>query len=350
MKTLKRAGFGVSIDAPGTGGDLRSTRPLERRKEMMKPLAITITGVVAVALGAAALLFTLSAIGGSVDDPAGASCQRPPHAVAVPHVVLDHREATVRFTCSGARLAGTLFLPLRRGPHPTVVWLHGSGEQPRLSYGALVASFVRDGIAVFSYDKRGVGESEGSCCPDEHGHFNLVTADAVGAVAALRSNPAVDKEQIGFVGASAAGWIAPRAAEESGHVAFLALASPGVLRHSIVAQFERYAGGSESDSARPSEGEIARAIASWKPSGFDPTPYLAKLDVPALWLFGGGDRNIPPIQSAAFLRSLKEKHSKDWTIVMFPGAGHGLFDTPPSDPQAASTAETWVRRHVRMHD
>jgi uncharacterized protein len=317
-------------------------------KDMKKPLGITVLGLVAVSLGAAALLFTVNSIGGSVDDPATASCRRPPTAVGVPRVVLEHREASVRFTCSEARLAGTLFLPLTRGPHPTVIWLHGSGEQPRLSYGPLVASFVRDGIAVFSYDKRGVGESEGSCCPDEHGHFNLVTADAVGAVAALRSDPAVDGEQIGFVGASAAGWIAPRAAEESGHVAFLALASPGVLRHSIVAQFERYAGGSESDSARPSEREIARAISSWKPSGFDPTPYLAKLDVPALWLFGGGDRNIPPVQSAAFLRSLKEQGSKDWTIVMFPGAGHGLFDAPASDPRATPTAEAWVRHHIHI--
>ena len=32
------------------------------------------------------------------------------------------------------------------------MWLHGSGARPRLSYGPLVASFVRDGIAFFSYD------------------------------------------------------------------------------------------------------------------------------------------------------------------------------------------------------
>jgi alpha-beta hydrolase superfamily lysophospholipase len=316
---------------------------------MKKPLLITTIAVVAVALGAAALLSTLSAIGGSVDDPATASCRRPPTTVDATRVVFDHREASVRFTCGGARLSGTLFLPLTRGPHPAVVWLHGSGEQPRISYGPLVASFVHDGIAFFSYDKRGVGESGGNCCPDEHGHFNLVTADAVGAVAALRSYRTVDGAQIGFVGASAAGWVAPRAAVESGHIAFLALASPGVLRHSIVAQFEQYAGGGESSSARPSEAEIARAIASWKPSGFDPTPYLEELDPPALWLFGGGDRNVPPVQSVALLRSLKAQRSKDWTIVTFPGAGHGLFDSDPSDPRAAPTAESWVRRHVHIH-
>ena len=307
----------------------------------MKTLLIAATAVIAIAAGAAVLLFALSAIGG-VDDPADAACAQPPTTTSRPRVVLDHREALVRFSCGGDRLAGTAYLPLAAGAHPAVVWVHGSGAQRRLWYGPLVESFLRDGIAFFSYDKRGVGESEGSCCPDEHGHFNLVTADAVGAVAALRASAFVDRAQVGFVGASAAGWIVPRAAEESGGVAFVAIASAGVLRHGIVARFEQETGGAEGTSPPPSGAEIA----SWNPTGFDPTPSLEHLDVPALWLFGGGDRNVPPVQSMALLHSLKRKYGKDWTIVAFPGAGHGLFDDPSTDPRAVPTAEAWVRRHV----
>ena len=133
-----------------------------------------------------------------------------------------------------------------------------------------------------------------------------------------------------------------------GQVAFVALASPGVLRHSIVARFEQYAGGSGSTSPRPAEDEIATTLASWKPSGFDPTPDLEKLDVPALWLFGGGDRNVPPVQSVALLRSIKQERGKDWTIVVFAGAGHGLFDAIPTDLRAGPTAEAWVRHHVHI--
>jgi alpha-beta hydrolase superfamily lysophospholipase len=313
---------------------------------MHKPLAITALLATTIALAAAALLLALGALGGA-EDPAVAPCRVAPTTLDRPHVVLDHRELGVRFTCNGAMLAGTLFLPLGRGQHPAVVWLHGSGDQPRLSYGPLVASFVQDGIAFFSYDKRGVGQSEGECCPDVTGHFNLVTADAVGAVSALRSSPEIDPRQIGYLGASAAGWVAPRAAESS-KAAFLAIASPGVLRHSLVAKFEHFTGGSESSEPRPSEAEIADEIASWEPSGFDPQPSLERLGIPALWLFGGADRNVPPVQSAGLLRSIKRERGKDWTIVVYPSAGHGLFDNPPTDPRAAPAAEAWVRRHVHV--
>ena len=305
---------------------------------MKKTLVITALLAAVIALAAAALLLALGALGGP-EDPAVAPCRRPPTTLSRPGVVLDHREVEVRFTCNGAQLAGTLFVPLGRGPHPTVVWLHGSGDQPRLSYGPLVASFVQDGIAFFSYDKRGAGESEGRCCPDVHGRFNLVTSDAVGAVEAARASPAVDDARVGFLGASAAGWIAPRATEQSGHVRFVAIASPGVLRHSIVARFEQEAG----DSGRSTDA-IAKEIPSWPRSGFDPAPSLERLDVPALWLFGGADRNVPAGTSAEALRRIEKRRGKDWTVVVFPGAGHGLFDDPPTDPRAAPLAEAWIRR------
>jgi dipeptidyl aminopeptidase/acylaminoacyl peptidase len=294
------------------------------------------------------IVLAVPSCGSSVSDPADAACADPPVSFGQATQAADHREVSVHLTCEGASLAGTIYLPLEKGRHPAVVWLHGSGEQPRLMYGPLVAAYIKDGIAFFTYDKRGVGESEGECCPDVDGHFNLVTADAVGAVKAARSYPGIDPAQVGFLGASAAGWVAPRAAETSGHVAFIAIASPGVLQHSIVAQFEEYTGGSDSDEPRPSEAEIAKKVASFDRSGFDPKPYLERLDVPVLWLFGGADRNVPPVQSVAALQSIKQERGKDWTIVVYPGAGHGLFDSPATDARAAPRAEEWVRQHVHL--
>jgi uncharacterized protein len=300
-----------------------------------------------IAILAAAALSVCSCSGNSSDDPADAACAQPPVHFGKPVPFSAHREVAVEFTCGGARLRGTIYLPEKTGKHPAVIWLHGSGEQPRLTYGPLISDYVDDGIAFFTYDKRGAGESEGDCCPDVYGHFNLVTADAVGAVKAATSYREIDPNHVGFLGASAAGWIAPRAAEKSRRIAFMALASAGVLQHSLVAKYEEFAGGSESDKPRPSEAEIAKKLASFDRSGFDPRPYLERLKVPALWLYGGADRNVPPVQSVAELRRIKRERKKDWTIAVFSGAGHGLFDTPPTDPDAAPTAERWVRQHVR---
>jgi len=301
-----------------------------------------------VVVSAGAIAVLVSAWSGSNDSSHQADCSNPSASFRKPSVAGDHREVVVHFTCAGAKQAGTIYLPLPTGRHPAIVCVHGAGEATRLSYGPLVEAFVHRGIAFFSYDKRGVGESEGDCCPGDKGDFELLTADAVGAVEAARSFAGIDPAQVGFTGASQAGWIAPQAAVNSRHVAFIALASPGVLRYSIVHEYERFTGGEESGRPRPSEEEIAKKLASVKPSGYDPAPALRKLKAPALWLFGGADRNVPPRQSAAALRQMKAKLHKNWTIIVYPGAGHGLFDAKPTDPRAVPAAATWVRQHVTL--
>src|SRR5207244_7070819 len=114
----------------------------------------------------------------------------------------------------------------------------------------------------------------------------------------------------------------------------IALASPGALRYSIVHEYERFTGGEESGRPRPSEEEIAKKLASVKPSGYDPAPALRKLKAPALWSFGGADRNVAPRQTAAALRQMKAKLRKNWTIIVYPGAGHGLLDSKLTNPSA----------------
>jgi cephalosporin-C deacetylase-like acetyl esterase len=101
-------------------------------------------------------------------------------------------------------------------------------------------------VGFFSYDKRGGGQSQGACCPGDDGHFNLLTADAVGAVNAVRASTDVDASQIGLVGTSQAGWIVPRAAVDSQQVAFVALASAAVLPYDQVKAYAELTGGDDS--------------------------------------------------------------------------------------------------------
>jgi alpha-beta hydrolase superfamily lysophospholipase len=135
----------------------------------------------------AAVVVALSACGSSVDDPESARCNTPHVAFGRKAVVADHVEIEVHFRCVGALLAGTLYLPKGTGPFPAVVYVHSSGETTRWNWHVpWVRTMVGAGIGFMSYDKRGVGESEGACCPGDESHFNLLAADADGAVNALR--------------------------------------------------------------------------------------------------------------------------------------------------------------------
>jgi len=106
----------------------------------------------------AVVFFVLRASVGlsSFSDPESARCSAPPVAFGPNRILSDHQAVTVHFTCESAILAGTLTLPRGTGPHPAVVWVHGAGASGRLTWSApLVRAFVRAGVAVLSYDKRG---------------------------------------------------------------------------------------------------------------------------------------------------------------------------------------------------
>jgi cephalosporin-C deacetylase-like acetyl esterase len=182
----------------------------------------------------AAAVVTLTGCGSSVSDPESARCNAPQVTFAHSVVLADHAEVEVHFRCVGAVLAGTLFLPKRAGPFPAVVYVHSSGEAARWRWDVpWVKTIVRAGIAFFSYDKRGVGESQGTCCPGDQNHFNLLAADADGAVNAVRMRPEIDPARVGFLGTSQAGWVTPLAVIRSqDRVAFTALADgPAVTTH-----------------------------------------------------------------------------------------------------------------------
>jgi uncharacterized protein len=295
------------------------------------------------ALLAASALCLAVGCGSSTSDPASARCGHPPTTYGKPMELQDHTEMAVRFRCVGASLNGTLYLPKGAGPHPALVWVHAAGPAERLGWGPFTRAFVQNGLAVFSFDKRGVGQSEGDCCPGDHGHFNLATADTVGAVAAIRSRPEIDPRRTGLFGASQAGWIAPRAAVDSGHVAFVVLAAPGVVTFDQEHRYEQLTGGAGSEKPFPSEREISDKLGS--PSGFDVRPYLRRMNVPALWLLAGRDQEIPLTASRAVLRRLAAA-GKDYTIKVYPRANHGLFDVPPTTPRALPDTLAWLRSHV----
>ena len=301
--------------------------------------------LVLVAASLVALVFLSRSTSHPFADPADARCNTPSVSFDSTVESPTHREFDVRFACAGAQIAGTLDVPPGRGPYPAVVWVHGAGESARLPYdGApLVQALVDSGIAVLSYDKRGVGESEGECCPGDYSQFNLLAADVDGAVAALRSRPEIDPAGIGLLGASQAGWVVPLAAVRSnGGVAFTALVDAPAVSTGEEDLYSQRTGEQGSLLRLASFVRTAGGLRIPGPAGFDPRSYLEQLETPGLWLYGGADRSQPTDEDVDVLNRLKAK-GKEFTLLVYPQADHGLLDVPPTDPRALPEVVRWIK-------
>jgi dienelactone hydrolase len=264
----------------------------------------------------------------------------------------DHRELDLRFTSDATSLGGTLFLPADGGRYPAVVWVHASGPQQRLHYGDMAKALVDARVALFSYDKRGVGESGGDCCPadDENAgeaEFTQQADDAIAALEAVRSQPQIDPAHVGYLGVSQAGWIVPIATAGSPDVAFDVVVSGATVTTGEEHLYSQLTGDTDLSGDPAQRQELSRQLAKHGPSGFDPKPYLAQVGVPGLWLFGSVDGSIPTVQSEAVLDELKAT-GKRFSYVVFDGAGHGLLDVrPPPPPEVIPTIVEWVTEQIR---
>ena len=177
------------------------------------------------------------------------------------------------FGSEGLRLAGTLYMPATRGPHPAVVWVHGSGPVTRWSAGSWPLFMVEQGFVVLAVDKRGVGASEGNYRLANGGRDNLPhmrrrALDVAAAVQSLAAHPDVDAERIGLIGASQAGWVIPMAAKLGG-VAFTITISGGATPIDVEGRFSELAGENTDGGSDLTIDEIYQQLRQYRPRGFD---------------------------------------------------------------------------------
>jgi pimeloyl-ACP methyl ester carboxylesterase len=160
-------------------------------------------------------------------------------AQATPTAEVPYKQEEVVFKNSTVTLGGTLTTPRSGGPFPVVVLISGSGQQNRDEeiYGfkpfALIADhFTRNGIAVLRYDDRGIGASTGDTANATSADF---TGDVAAAVSFLKTRTDINPKQIGLLGHSEGGIIAPMVATSSNDIAYLILfAGPGVPGKAIL--------------------------------------------------------------------------------------------------------------------
>jgi pimeloyl-ACP methyl ester carboxylesterase len=302
---------------------------------------------------------------------------KPPYPYNEEEVVFENKSA-------GVKLAGTLTLPRAGGPFAAVLLITGSGPQDRneMVFGhkpfmVLADHLTRSGLAVLRYDDRGIGKSTG-----EFGKANTedFAGDAVAGVEYLKTRKEINPKQIGLIGHSEGGIIAPIVAVRSPDVAFVVLlagtAMPGdqllYLQGNLLA---KAAGASdqaiadqralqeamfaivrqERDSVaaeRKLREHLGNSIAGLPEEQkkaalqqievqiktvnspwfryfltYDPVPMLKRVQCPVLALNGGRDLQVPPKENLEKIAAvLKESSNKDYKTVVFPGLNH-LFQT-----------------------
>jgi pimeloyl-ACP methyl ester carboxylesterase len=152
-----------------------------------------------------------------------------PNRPQEPKLPLPYTEEHISFINieAAVTLSGTLTLPASKGPFPVVILIAGSGpiDRDETVYGhkpflVLADYLTRQGIAVLRYDKRGCGKSTG--------HYDDATSqdfseDVLAGIAYIKSRKEVKLNQIGLIGHSEGGIIAPIVAAKSKDIAFVVL-------------------------------------------------------------------------------------------------------------------------------
>jgi dienelactone hydrolase len=287
--------------------------------------------------------------------------------------VNPHRNEEIVFNNGDVELHGTLTVPATAGPHPAVVLLQEAGPRSR-PFGIWPYLFARHGIAMLTFDKRGVGVSTGDW---QTASFSDLAGDALAAVRLLRSRSDIDAKHIGLWGNSNSGWLVPLAAVRSKDVAFLitrvgsslpptenilfeienqmreqgfseeeiskAVALRRQLQSAILtnkgwAEFIAAAKSARNERWFPSS-RVARYAAAqlppdelrlqaWRgPLAFDPIPYWEKVSCPVLAIYGELDKNTPTARNVPpLVAALKRGGNRDYTIIILPKTDHHFYE------------------------
>jgi len=292
------------------------------------------------------------------------------------------KEVIVKNDIAKIELAGTLTIPDKGGPFPTVILITGSGPQDRNEelmghkpFLVLADYLTRKGIAVLRCDDRGMGKSTGK--------FSTATTldfatDVSAAIDFLKTRKEIDTTRIGLAGHSEGGLIAPIVASERKDVAFIILlAGPGLTGEKILlmqsAIFNKNAGLNEkelsddnllrtkiynailknpdNDKAAIKVKDLIHSAKKKNPGGkgllqlddnqadlfiqqctttwfrtflvLDPVDYLSKVHCPLLALNGSLDVQVPAKENLeAIEKALIFGGNSGYSIEEIPGANH----------------------------
>ena len=300
----------------------------------------------------------------------------------------------------GISLAGTLTLPSKEGVFPAVILISGSGPQNRdeellghKPFLILSDFLTRNGIAVLRYDDRGTALSKGDFKTATSADF---TTDVESAIAYLKTRKEINTKNIGLIGHSEGGLIAPMVASKSKDVAFMVLlAGTGIQGNRLLLLQQKLIGkasGISDDDLQKNEltnrkvFDIVKKSSNLeklnldltnyikqtlidnpntgKPAGmsddefvnlqvkqianpwmqyfikYNPAPTLEKVKCPVLAINGEKDLQVPPKENLEAIKSaLSKGGNKKVTTKVLPNLNHLFQECKTGSPDEYATIE-----------
>ncbi|UCD08726.1 MAG: alpha/beta fold hydrolase [Dehalococcoidales bacterium] len=299
------------------------------------------------------------------------SCSREPAFVDKGSAVFGSETGFVQeviFKSGQFMLYGDLRLPSQDGKYPAIILVHGSGSATRngtVNFEPLIEIFLRNGFAVFSWDKPGSGESTG----EFEGGKTLTQRTEIlsDGIHCLTQHPNINSDNIGVWGVSQAGWVIPLALDHTDNIAFMiivggggedsieqmayqigqkVICDGGTLQQAELAEkywsqwtrateYTDYKEALENLFAIPGVKEYTGMSITpeerWQPWPKDSDFFINPIDnlegtkIPVLALYGKLDKNVDPLQGAnAYEKTLSETGNTNYRVEIIPGAGHVL--------------------------
>jgi alpha/beta superfamily hydrolase len=271
---------------------------------------------------------------------------------------MNYLTEEVTFTSAdGAVMAGLLTSPESSEPHAAFMMLHGSEPGVKDGFGQQVLAhyMISRGIALLTYDKRGVGDSQGLYRESANeANINLIASDAVAGTDYLSTRTEIDSTKIGLIGGSQAGWVIPVAVAASENVDFFVITSGPVLSFAQEDRYSSVTNDGDSSTTYDVE-ELDQTLREMKPGGVDPIPVLAQLTQPGLWLWGSVDKSVPAKVSAENLQTLIDSGRDNFSYKILPNGDHnlnesthGYFSEIPYSPRVLyfETLTEWLEQNV----
>lgn len=290
----------------------------------------------------------------------------------------DFKRTREEIPVAGAVLIGDLLEPAGQGVRPLVVMVHGSETEPSIGNNRAYM-LAAQGVTVFTYDKRGTGQSGGFYTQN----FELLADDAAAAMTHAQALTRGRVSRSGYWGQSQGGWVAPLAAtrskvdfvavgfglvatptaedrdqmlleagtlglsdKEEAQIRRLSQATAVIVSSHFTKGFEaleavrkdtadtawvgKINGEYSGDMLRMRDSDlrrVGRAVFDnleiiWD---YDANAVLSRLKVPLLWTIAEKDREAPIGETVASLSALKAQ-GKPFDVYVFPDTDHGMYE------------------------